>query len=116
MPSETEKIMDELSYNEIKVLLTLKDMEMATPEQLVQKGGFRELVEVMNAVSWLQAKQLVNISEEVTKLYQLAKKQYATKALPERRALKLLKKFDGQMSVRELEKTHKLGKPEQYYK
>ncbi len=112
MPSETEKIKDELSYNEIKVLLTLKDIELATPEQLVRKGGFRELVEVMNAVSWLQAKQLVNVSQEVSLLYSLAKKQYATKALPERRTLKLLKRFDGIMSVKELEKTNKLAKPD----
>ena len=112
MPSEIEKIMDELSYNEIKLLLTLKDMTMGTPEQLVQKGGFRELVEVMNAVSWLQAKQLVHVSEEATKIYSLGKKQYATKSLPERRALKVLKKHEGIMSVTELEKTHKLGKPE----
>ncbi|WP_455392504.1 phenylalanine--tRNA ligase subunit alpha [[Eubacterium] cellulosolvens] len=112
MGSEIDKIMDELSYNETKVILALKDVPMATPEQLVQKGGFRELVEVMNAISWLQSKQLVYVAEEVTKLYSLAKKQYATKALPERRVLKLLKKYDGILSVSELEKTKKLSKPE----
>ena len=112
MPSELEKIMDELSYNEIKVLLTLKSVEHATPEQLVHKGGFNQLVEVMNAVSWLQSKLLVNVSEDVTVFYSLAKKQYATKVLPERRVLKLLKKFDNFMSVSELAKTNKLAKPE----
>ena len=39
MGSEIDKIMDELSYNETKVILALKDVPMATPEQLVQKGG-----------------------------------------------------------------------------
>jgi phenylalanyl-tRNA synthetase alpha chain len=112
MPSEITKIMDELSYNEVKVLLTLKNMEYATPEQLVSKGGFRQLVEVMNAVSWLQSKQLVHVSEEVTNLYSLAKKQYASKALPERRVIKLLKKFDGIMSVTELGKTKRLAPAE----
>ncbi len=112
MPSEIDKIMDELSYNETKVILALKDAEMATPEQLVQKGGFRQLVEVMNAISWLQSKQIVYVVEEVTKLYSLAKKQYAAKALPERRTLKLLKKYDGILSLTELEKTHKLSKSE----
>ena len=112
MTSNSEKIMDELSYNETKALLALKDADMATPEQLVQKGGFRQLVEVMNAISWLQAKKLVYVVEEVKKLYSLAKKQYATKALPERRVLKLLKKYKGFLTVAELEKTHKLAKPE----
>jgi phenylalanyl-tRNA synthetase alpha chain len=109
MPSELEKIMDELSYNETKLLLALKDADLSTPEQLVQKGGFRQLVEVMNALSWLQSKQLVYVAEEVAKLYSLAKKQYAAKSLPERRVLKLLKKYDGILSVTELGKTHKLS-------
>ena len=112
MVSEIDKIMDELSYNETKVLLALKDIPMGTPEQLVQKGGFRELVEVMNAISWLQSKNLVYVAEDMTKLYSLAKKQYASKALPERRVLKLLKKYDGILSVSELEKTKKLSKQE----
>ena len=110
--SELEKIKDELSYNEVKVLLALNKMEYGTPEQLVQKAGFRQLVEVMNAVSWLQGKSLVNVSEEVSTIYSLAKKQYASKALPERRVLKLLKKFDGFMAVSELDKAGKLAKPE----
>jgi phenylalanyl-tRNA synthetase alpha chain len=112
MVSELEKIKDELSFNEVKVLLTLKEIEFSTPEQLVQKGGFRQLVEVMNAVSWLQSKNLVNVSEEINNKYTLAKKHYANKTLPERRVLKLLKKFDGFMSVGELAKTNKLTKPE----
>lgn len=112
MGSEIDKIMDELSFNETKVLLALRDIPMGTPEQLVQKGGFRELVEVMNAISWLQSKNLVYVVEDMVKLYSLAKKQYATKALPERRVLKLLKKYDGILSVSELEKTNKLSKQE----
>jgi phenylalanyl-tRNA synthetase alpha chain len=112
MPSEMDNIMDELSYNETKVLLALKDEPLASPEQLVSKGGFRQLVEVMNAISWLQSKQLVYVAEEANKLYSLAKKQYATKLLPERRVLKLLKKYEGILSVSELRKTHKLANNE----
>jgi phenylalanyl-tRNA synthetase alpha chain len=112
MPSEVDNIMDELSFNETKVLLALKNNDLATPEQLVQKGGFGQLVEVMNAISWLQAKQLVYVAEEMTKMYSLAKKQYASKALPERRVLKLLKKYDEILAVSELEKMKKLAKPE----
>jgi phenylalanyl-tRNA synthetase alpha chain len=110
--NELEKIKDELSYNEVKVLLALHKMEYGTPEQLVQKAGFNQLVEVMNAVSWLQSKNLVNVSEEVLTSYSLAKKQYASKALPERRVLKLLKKFDGFIAVKELEKVGKLARSE----
>ncbi len=112
MVSELKKLMDELSYNEVKVLLTLSKLEYSTPEQLVTKGGFRQLVEVMNAISWLQSKKLVNVTEEASTIYSLSKKQYASKTLPERRAIKLLKKHDDFMSVKELEKSGKLAKPE----
>src|SRR3989449_769939 len=46
----------ELSYLEKKVLLTLSKRKKATPDELKIAGKFRELVEVMNAASWLQAK------------------------------------------------------------
>ena len=49
--SELEKIKEELSFNEVKVILTLSEMEYGTPEQLVVKGGFRQLVEVMNSIA-----------------------------------------------------------------
>src|SRR3972149_8502567 len=46
---------ESLSYLERKVLLALKEGDPATPEDLVKRGKFRELVEGMNAASWLRA-------------------------------------------------------------
>lgn len=88
----------ELSYNEKKVLLALKQ-GILTPEQIMQKG-FEQLVEVMNAVSWLQSKGLVSISESLTTYYSLNEegKEFLEKKLPERRVLDLLKK-DGKISI-----------------
>ncbi|MCK5559510.1 MAG: hypothetical protein KAJ51_02910, partial [Thermoplasmata archaeon] len=66
MPDARSELIEELSNNEKKVLLTLQKLgKVATPEQVVQKGGFKQLVEVMNAASWLQSKNLVTITEEL---------------------------------------------------
>ena len=93
MSDSVSEIIDELSNNEKQVLLTLQKLgKAASPDQIVNKGGFRQLVEVMNASSWLQAKKLVKITEELNKFYSIGKKQYGTKDLPERRVLKLLQK------------------------
>src|SRR5437867_4387560 len=46
----------ELSYLEKKVLLALAKVPKASPEEIRAAGKFRELVEVMNAASWLQTK------------------------------------------------------------
>ena len=95
MTDSLSEIIDELSNNEKKVLLTLQKIgKNASPELIVKNGGFKQLVEVMNAASWLQAKNLVNINEELNKYYSIGKKQLATKDLPERRVLKLLDKND----------------------
>jgi phenylalanyl-tRNA synthetase alpha chain len=109
MTDTLAEIIDELSNNEKKVLLTLQKIgKNATPEYIVKNGGFKQLVEVMNAASWLQAKNLVKINEELNKYYSIGKKQLATKDLPERRVLKLLDKNDGPITIDELKSTKKL--------
>jgi phenylalanyl-tRNA synthetase alpha chain len=109
MTDSLTEIIEELSNNEKKVLLTLKKIgKSGSPEKIVKNGGFKQLVEVMNASSWLQAKKLVNIKEELNKYYSIGKKQIAMKDLPERRVLKLLDKNDGPMTVDELRSTNKL--------
>ncbi len=107
-----DEIVDELSYLERKVLLTLQDLKLATPEQILKEGKFKALVEVMNASSWLRSKNLVTIEEKPIKKYTLAKKKWATKNLPERRALKLLRKRHGVLTLDELAKSGKVSDSE----
>ncbi len=92
----------ELSYLEKRVLLTLKERERASPEEIRSKGKFKELVEVMNAASWLQAKGLVTMKERVVRSYRLRDKQLARTILPERKALRVLLKARGRMPVPKL--------------
>lgn len=61
-------------------------------------------VEVMNASSWLQSKGLVILSESLEKYYSLASKKVGEQDLPERRALKALKKERGRMKMGDLAK------------
>src|SRR2546427_11834376 len=78
----------ELSYLEKKVLLALAKLEKSAPEEIRAAGKFRELVEVMNAASWLQAKGLVTMKERVVHSYRLARAEVARRQLPERKGLK----------------------------
>src|SRR5437763_1901909 len=71
----------ELSYLEKKVLLTLEKRKKATPEELRTAGKFRELVEVMNAASWLQAKSLVTVKERESVRREIALTAAAEKIL-----------------------------------
>lgn len=93
----------ELSYLEKRVLLTLKEPGRSSPEEIRAKGKFKELVEVMNAASWLQAKGLVTMKERVVRSYRLKEKELARKPLPERQALKALLKARGKMPVPKLQ-------------
>src|SRR3989442_7377712 len=77
----------ELSYVEKKVLLALGKLQKGSPEEIRAAGKFRELVEVMNAASWLQAKGLVTMKERVLHSYRLAPPQVAKRQLPVREAL-----------------------------
>src|SRR5437773_6603172 len=89
----------ELSYLEKKVLLTLEKRKKATPEELRTAGKFRELVEVMNAASWLQAKGLVTMKERVVHSYRLARPEVARRKRPARKALKAAIKVGGRTEV-----------------
>jgi phenylalanyl-tRNA synthetase alpha chain len=92
MTKAHEEILEELSPLERKVMIALRGKGKLTPEDIMNKGKFNELIEVMNASSWLQSKRLVIVKERLKRFYSLAKKQYATKQLPERKALKALQK------------------------
>src|SRR2546422_10132983 len=85
----------ELSYLEKKVLLALAKLEKAAPEEIRAAGKFRELVEVMNAASWLQAKGLVTMKERVLHSYRLARADGGRRQLPERKALQAAAKAGG---------------------
>jgi len=83
-------VLEQLSLYEKKVLLALRGAPEATPQEIRERATFHELVEVMNAASWLQAKGLLTMKERVRRTYRLARKQWATKNLPERTLLKAL--------------------------
>lgn len=73
----------------------------------IMKSGdavFVSQVEVMNACSWLRSKGLVEMSEKLEKYYSLVSKRTGQMDLPERRALKALRKAHGSMTVDELRK------------
>src|SRR5216117_4035436 len=89
----------ELSYLEKKVLLALAKVPKASPDEIRAAGKFRELVEVMNAASWLQAKGLVTMKERVVHSYRLARPEVAKRQLPERKALTAVIKAHGKMEV-----------------
>jgi len=95
----------ELSYLEKKVLLTLEKLKVASPETIMKEGKFKELVEVMNASSWLLSKGLVSIEETFTTYYSLDKdgKKFIEVDTPERRALKLLS--NGDLKLQDLSKS-----------
>src|SRR5207245_11627784 len=95
-PSATE-----LSYLEKKVLLALWKRMKASPEEIRTAGNFRELVEVMNAGWWLQAKCLVTLKERIAHSYRLTKPDVARSPLPERKALKAAMKHRRRIAVRQ---------------
>ena len=95
-------VLEQLSLHEKKVLLALRGRGETTPQEVREEASFRELVEVMNAASWLQAKGLVTMRERVRRSYGLARRQWATKNLPERVLLKALVKFRRAATAAEL--------------
>jgi len=111
MPTKDEKrpTDHELSQNEVRVLLALKESGHGSLEQVMKKGGFSKQVEVMNAASWLASKGLIELEESKTKMISLAQHKFGQKDLPERRAIKILKKNDGLISVDELKAHPKMG-------
>lgn len=107
--------MQELSNLEKRVLLALGAIgEKATPEQILEKGGFSELVQVMNASSWLQAKGLVRHEETMRTYIALGKEGEAAvrDGLPERKVVDLLREAGGGMMLPQLQQHPKLAKGE----
>ncbi len=107
--------MQELSNLEKRVLLALGSIgEKATPEDIMTKGEFTELVQVMNASSWLQAKGLVRHEETMRHYVALGKEGAAAveHGLPERRVLDVLAKHGGTMTLGALGKDEALEKGE----
>lgn len=95
----------ELSTIEKRVLKTLAEIgDKATPDDIRARGGFRELVEVMNGSSWLQAKGLVRHEETLRVFLELGKEGKAAllRKLPERRALELLAQAGGEGTLHRL--------------
>ncbi|MDH4123307.1 MAG: phenylalanine--tRNA ligase subunit alpha, partial [Thermoplasmata archaeon] len=93
---------EKLSYLEKKVLLSLEELGEATPEEIMEKGNFEKLVEVMNGVSWAQMKKLVDVDEKTSKVYYLSNKEKVRK-LPERKVLEAIFNEDKGVSVSYLE-------------
>jgi phenylalanyl-tRNA synthetase alpha chain len=100
-----EKTIKELSQNEKKVLITLNKLKgSASPEEILKHGDFSQEVEVMNASSWLQSKNLVQIKDFIKTVYSLGKegKQFLDEGLPEKRALKLIIDKKGKTNLKDL--------------
>jgi phenylalanyl-tRNA synthetase alpha chain len=107
MAMNPSEILEGLSYPEKKVLLALEAMGgPSAPEDILARGGFDQMVEIMNAMSWLSSKGLVSVEERATRFYWLKNKSAVEAGLPERRALSLL--ASGPMTIASLESS--LGK------
>ena len=101
---ELDKIIKELSQNEKKVLLTLKKLKgKASPEEILENGDFNQDVEVMNASSWLQSKNLVKIEDHIKTVYSLGKegKQFLKNSFPEKRVLQFISNKGGKTFLKE---------------
>ena len=100
-----EKTIKELSPSEKKVLLALKKLKgKASPEDIRNHGEFSQLVEVMNAASWLQSKKLVKIEEHLTMVYSLGKEgnRFLDQGFPEKRALQKISEKKGTATLHDL--------------
>ena len=107
------ELAESLNFFEKKVLKALHELKSASPEQILAKSGLSQLVEVMNASSWLNAKGLVNIDEQIVKSYTLRKPEVATRPMPERVALEvLIKSHNGHGSMADLKRSGKLSNEE----
>ncbi len=97
------ELLEGLSANEARLLLALNRLNgRADPEEVFRTGGFGQLVEVMNAASWLQSKGALQIFEVARKVYSLKSQDAVQKGLPERRALKLLDERGGSVEMKDL--------------
>jgi len=106
-------VIEQLNFFEKKVLKALHELKQASPEEVRKLSGLGQLVEVMNASSWLQAKGLVKIDEVIKSSYSLKNPQVASRPLPERIAIEVLSKdHKGKGSMADLKKSGKLKNEE----
>jgi len=104
-----QDIVDKLSYLEKRVLKALSGIRKGSPEDIQRLGSFSQLVEVMNASSWLQAKGLVTIEEAISKSYVLKSPEAAKRPLPERVAIEVIERsHSGKGSMSDLKKSGRL--------
>jgi len=99
---DIKKIQSELSNLEKRVLLTLDALGgSATPAAIVSEGKFDQEVEVMNASSWLQSKQLVTVKEHIDVVFSLGPEghRYQKEGLPEKRVACFLKEQQGSGTI-----------------
>lgn len=105
------EVLEGLSHSEKKVLVALQKLEgRASPEKVFEAGDFQQLVEVMNAASWLQSKGAMDIEESARKAYALRDRSLLEKGVPERRAVVLIGERGGSLGVKDLEAA--MGKEE----
>jgi phenylalanyl-tRNA synthetase alpha chain len=100
-----DKLVSELSLNEKRVLLSLQELKRTASAELIkEKGKFDRLVEATSAISWLESKSLVEVSQRVERKISLSEegKQLVERGLPERRAIELLARKDGKCKLEEL--------------
>lgn len=100
-----DKIIQELSKNEKRVLLSLQELNgSGSPDEVMDVGSFSQQVEVMNAASWLQSKKLATVTEHVKTVYALDKEgeYFFNHGLPEKRVVKWLQSQNGKCSLKEM--------------
>lgn len=103
------EVVEQLSYLEKKVLKALREKDGASPEEVLRACGLQQLVEVMNASSWLQAKGLVRMDERITKHYSLKSPEAASRPLPEKVAVAVLaERPAGRGSMADLKRSGRL--------
>ena len=100
-----KEVAERLGHLEKKVLLALEGIPEASPEQIMERGGFDKLVEVMNGISWNQMKGLVSVEESASKVIFISGKEKVGGKLPERRLLESMMSGPGETSVDELKGT-----------
>ncbi|MBR2254381.1 MAG: phenylalanine--tRNA ligase subunit alpha [Candidatus Methanomethylophilaceae archaeon] len=95
-----DSVMKDLSYNEKRLLVALRDAGgSASPEDLVKSDAFSLEVEAMGAASWLEAKGIVELEEDVSRFYVLGEVPEAKEGLPERVAVDIISKAGGSMTM-----------------
>ncbi len=101
---DVSEIIEGLSSNEKRLLITLSGMkDESSAQQVFETGDFSQMVEVMNAASWLESKGLLNLRESVKKFYSLSGPEDEPDKLPERQALDLLEERGGSISIEEMQ-------------